>query len=64
MDERILTGAMCVLLSAIFGGHGLWSLVIAYRTGDHAAWTERALQGVLGAMASGIFADLSAHLIT
>ena len=58
MDERILTGFMLIVLSAISGGYGMWSLLVAYRTGDRAAWTGMALQGGLGAIASGILPTL------
>jgi hypothetical protein len=64
MDERILSGLMFIVLSAIFGTHGIWSLRVAYRTGDRTAWTNLALQGGLGAIASGIFADLATQLMS
>ena len=64
MDERILTGFMLIVLSAIFGSYGMWSLLVAYRTGDRAAWTDMALQGGLGAIASGITADLATWLMS
>jgi hypothetical protein len=52
------------VLSAIFGSYGMWSLLVAYRTGDRAAWTDMALQGGLGAIASGIIADLATRLMS
>ena len=64
MDERILSGFMFIVLSAIFGTYGMWSLLVAYRTGDRTAWTDMALQGGLGAIAIGIFADLATQLMS
>jgi hypothetical protein len=64
MGERMLTGFMLIVLSAIFGINGLWSLLVAYRSGDRTAWTDMALQGGLGAIASGIFADLATRLMS
>jgi len=54
IEERIQSGCRFIALSVIFGGHGVWSLV-AYRTGDRRAWTDRAIQGGIGVVASGIF---------
>jgi hypothetical protein len=64
MDERVLSGCTFIALSAIFGCHGVWSLLVAYRTGDRRAWTDRAIQGGVGVIASGIFADLSARFMS
>jgi hypothetical protein len=63
MDERILSGCMFIALSAIFAGHGVWSLLVAYRTSDRRAWTDRAIQGGIGMIAGGFFADLSARIM-
>jgi hypothetical protein len=62
MDERIFSGFMFIVLSAIFGGYGMWSLLVAYRTGDRTAWTDMAIQGGLGVIASGIFAGISTRM--
>ena len=35
MDDRILSGALFVALSAAFGSHGIGALLTAYRTGDY-----------------------------
>ena len=48
MDDRILSGALFVVLSAVFGRHGIGALPTAYSTGDRTAWTEQAIQGGLG----------------
>ena len=64
MDERILSGLVFIVLSAIFGTYGMWSLLVAYRTGDRTAWTDMASQGGLGTIASGIFADLATRLVS
>jgi hypothetical protein len=64
MDARILSGSMFVMLSAIFGGYGIVSLIGAYRTGDRTAWADKAVQGCLGVIAGGLFADLSTRFIS
>jgi uncharacterized membrane protein HdeD (DUF308 family) len=64
MDERILSGFMLIVLSVVFGAYGIWSLRVAYRTGDRKAWADMAIQGALGVLASGIFADLSARFMS
>jgi hypothetical protein len=64
MDARILSGSMFVMLSAVFAGYGVMSLIGAYRTGDRTAWADKAVQGVLGVMGSGLFADLSTRFMS
>ena len=64
MDARILSGSMFVMLSAIFGGYGIVSLIGAYRTGDRTAWADKAVQGCLGVIAGGLFADLSTRFMS
>ena len=62
MEDRILSGAVFVVLSAIFGGHGIAALLAAYRTDNQSVWTEKALQGGLGVTAGALFADVVARL--
>ena len=64
MDDRILSGALFVLLSAVFGSHGLGALLTAYRTVDRTAWTEQAVQGCLGVTASVLLADIATSLFS
>ena len=54
MDDRILSGALFVVLSAVFGRHGIGALLTAYHTGDRTAWTEQAIQGGLGVTTADI----------
>jgi hypothetical protein len=62
MDDRILSGALFVVLSAVFGSHGIGALLTAYHTGDRTAWTEQAIQGGLGVTASVLIADIATSL--
>jgi len=64
MDDRILSGALFVVLSAVFGSHGMGALLTGYRTGDRTAWTEQAVRGGLGVTASVLFADIATSLFS
>jgi hypothetical protein len=64
MDDRILSGALFVVLSAVFGSHGIEALLTAYRTDDRTAWTEQAMQGGLGVTASVLLADIAASMFS
>ena len=64
MEDRLLSGAVFVVLSMIFGGYGIGALLAAYRTGNRTAWTEKAVQGGLGVIASVLFADVVARLFS
>ena len=64
MDDRILSGALFVVLSAAFGSHGIGALLTANRTGDRTAWTEQAIQGGLGVTASVLLADIATTLFS
>jgi len=55
---------MFVVLSAVFGGYGVASLIGAYRTGDRTAWADKAVQGCMGVIAGGLFADLSTRFMS
>ncbi len=64
MEDRVLSGAVLVVLSVLFGMYGLWELFAAYRTGGLAAWFERAIQGGTGVVVSGFFAALVVRLFS
>jgi hypothetical protein len=64
MEDRILSGSVFLVLSASFGGCGLWTLLEAYRTGDPTAWTDKAVRGGLCVMGSFVFAQLLTRLIS
>ena len=49
---------MSVILSVIFEGYGMRELFVAYRTGNRTAWTEKAVWGGGGVIASVFFAYL------
>jgi hypothetical protein len=62
MEDRILSGALFLILSIAFGGYGMRALLAAYRTGETAAWTAKAVQGGFGVIAGGLFAEVAANL--
>jgi hypothetical protein len=64
MDDRILSGALFVVLSVVFGSHGIGALLTAYCTSDRTAWTEQAIQGGLGVTASVLLADIATSLFS
>jgi hypothetical protein len=64
MEDRILSGASLVVLIVIFGGYGIGMLITAYRTVNHSAWTEKALLGSLGILASALLGHVVAGLFS
>jgi hypothetical protein len=63
MADRMVSGTLFVLLSAIFGGYAMGALFAAYRAGNRTVWIEKAVQGGFGMIVSFLFADLVAHLL-
>jgi hypothetical protein len=64
VSDRILSGAGLSVLTVLFGVYGIGMLVAAYRTANQTAWTERAVQGGLGMIASALFASVVASLFS
>jgi hypothetical protein len=64
MDDPILSDALFVVLSAVFGSHGIGALLTANRMGDGTAWTEQAIQNGLGVTASVLLADIATSLFS
>jgi hypothetical protein len=62
LSDRILSAAGLSVLTVLFGVYGIGMLVAAYRTADPTAWTERAVQGGLGMIASTLFTNVVASL--
>ncbi len=63
MGDRVLSSAVLICLVAVFGLHGLISLFRACRATDSTTWTEEALQGGLGVIASAFLADVVIRLL-
>jgi hypothetical protein len=62
MEDRVLSGAVLLVLVAAFGWHGLAALFRAFRATNSAVWTEQAIQGGLGTIASAIIGDVILRL--
>jgi hypothetical protein len=62
LSDRILSAAGLSVLTVIFGVYGIGMLVAAYRTANLTGWTEKAVQGGLGMIASALFANVVASL--
>jgi hypothetical protein len=63
-EDRTLTGTSLVVLSVTFGGYGIGMLIAAYRTVNHSAWTEKALLGSLGILATALLGHVVAGLFS
>jgi uncharacterized membrane protein HdeD (DUF308 family) len=55
---------LLAVLSTIFGGHGVRQLFAAYRTVDRTAWTEKAIQGAVGVIASVLLTNFAMRLFS
>ena len=64
MEDRILSGASLGVLSVLFGGYGIRMLIAAYQTVNDIAWTEKAVLGSLGVIASVLLGHVLASLFT
>ena len=64
LSDRILSAAGLSVLSVLFGVYGIGMLVAAYRTANQTAWTEKAVQGGLGMIASTLFANVVVSLFS
>ena len=51
-------------LSAIFAGHGIWDLALAYQTTALKDWSERAVPGACGVVLAGLFAAMTLHILS
>jgi hypothetical protein len=63
MEDRVLSGAVLLVLVAAFGWHGVAALFRAFRATTSAAWAEQAIQGGLGTIASAVIADVVLRLL-
>lgn len=63
MESRLLSSAVLIVLTAIFGWYGVAEFYRAFRTTDFATWTEQAVQGGLGIIASSLIADIALRLL-
>jgi hypothetical protein len=64
MQDRILSATLLVVLSVIFGGHGIGMLIAAYRTVNASAWTEKAVLASIAVIASALLGHVVAGLFT
>ncbi len=62
MEDRVLSAGVLIVLVTVAGGHGLTTLFRAFRAPNTAIWTEQAVQGGLGIIASAIIADAVVRL--
>jgi hypothetical protein len=63
MEDRVLSGAVLIVLTVVFGWYGVAALFRAFRATNLAMWTEQAVLGSLGTIASGVVADVLLRLL-
>ena len=64
MQERLLTAAILLMLSMLFGCFGVDALSRAFIAPSKSAWIEEALQGGLGIVGGGFFVEVALRLVT
>jgi hypothetical protein len=63
MDDRMLSAIVLFGLSCLFGGYGIFTLVVAYRTGDLTVWGRLAVLAGMSVLLSAVLGKVAIRLV-
>lgn len=63
MNDWMVSSVILVGLSAVFAGHGVWTLIAAYRISDLTEWGRMAFVGSVSVLLGAIVEIIAATLV-